>query len=182
MPAFRSFMKYISVSEFSKKHKIPERTVRNYCATGRIQGAFLTGKTWNIPEDGMIGGKRGKEKTSAFPLLSRLIEEKEMKLKGGIYHRTQVDLTYHSNRIEGSRLSHDQTRYILKTNANLIVTNNLKDFPRQYLAGFGLSAKCADDFLTDIIDLNHDTSVQAFRKMVLNKKNPPMMNFKFLTF
>ena len=52
----------------------------------------------------------------------------------------------------------------------------------EYLAGFGLSAKCADDFLTDIIDLNHDTSVQAFREMVLNKKNPPMMNFKFLTF
>lgn len=87
-------MKYISVSEFSQKHNIPERTVRNYCATGRIQGASLTGKTWNIPEDGIIGEKRGKAETSAFPLLSRLIEEKQMKLKGGIYHRTQVDLTY----------------------------------------------------------------------------------------
>ena len=39
-----------------------------------------------------------------------------MKLKGGIYHRTQIDLTYNSNRIEGSRLSHDQTRFIFETN------------------------------------------------------------------
>ncbi len=39
-----------------------------------------------------------------------------MKLKGGIYHRTQIDLTYNSNHIEGSRLSHEQTRFIFETN------------------------------------------------------------------
>ena len=43
-------MKYYSVSEFAKKQNLPDRTVRNYCATGKIAGAFLTGKTWNIPE------------------------------------------------------------------------------------------------------------------------------------
>jgi hypothetical protein len=68
----------------------------------------------------------------------------------------------------------------IKTNASLIVTNNLKDFPKNYLASFGLSAKNADDFLTDIIDLNHDTSVRAFRDLVLNKKNPPLDNFEVL--
>ncbi len=68
----------------------------------------------------------------------------------------------------------------IKTNANLIVTNNLKDFPEEYLASFGLSAKCADDFLTDIIDLNHDASVRAFRDLVLNKRNPPLDEFEVL--
>jgi Fic family protein len=109
-------MNYISVSEFAKKWNIPERTVRNYCATGRIQGAFLTGKTWNIPEDATIPKKGNKKKFSDNPLLNHLKEQKEMRLKGGIYHRTQIDLTYNSNRIEGSKLTHDQTRYIFETN------------------------------------------------------------------
>ncbi|AZA89804.1 MULTISPECIES: Fic family protein [Chryseobacterium group] len=109
-------MKYISVAEFSKKWNIPERTVRNYCAHGRINGSFLTGKTYNIPEDALPPSKESKKKFSKNPLLNKLKEEKEMKLKGGIYHRTQIDLTYNSNRIEGSRLTLDQTRYIFETN------------------------------------------------------------------
>lgn len=109
-------MNYISVSDFSKKWNIPERTVRNYCSQGRIKGAFLTGKTWNIPEDALPPNKEAKSKFSNNILLNRLKEEKEMKLKGGIYHRTQIDLTYNSNRIEGSKLTHDQTRYIFETN------------------------------------------------------------------
>ncbi len=109
-------MNYISVSEFAKKWNVPERTARNYCATGRIKGAFLTGKTWNIPEDATIPEKGNKKKFSNNPLLNHLKEQKDMKLRGGIYHRTQIDLTYHSNRIEGSKLTHDQTRYIFETN------------------------------------------------------------------
>ena len=50
------------------------------------------------------------------PLLAALREQKASKLKGGIYHRTQIDLTYNSNHIEGSKLTHDQTRYIFETN------------------------------------------------------------------
>lgn len=107
--------KYISVNEFAQKQGISERTARNYCASGKIEGAFLTGKTWNIPEDaGIPLRKSAKKKIS--PLLAALREQKEMKLKGGIYHRTQIDLTYNSNHIEGSRLTHDQTRYIFETN------------------------------------------------------------------
>ena len=49
-------------------------------------------------------------------LLSRLQEEKSMRLKGGLYHYTQVQFTYNTNRIEGSRLSEDETRYIFETN------------------------------------------------------------------
>lgn len=109
-------MKYISVSEFSKKWNLSERTVRHYCATGKINGVFLTGKTWNIPEDASLPEKGNKKKFSDNPLLNQLKEQKDMRLKGGIYHRTQIDLTYNSNRIEGSKLTHDQTRYIFETN------------------------------------------------------------------
>ena len=106
-------MEYISISEFAQSFGVSERTVRNWCATGKIPGAFLTGKTWNIPGDAEPPQK-GKKKES--PLLKRLREEKEGKVGGGIYHRTQIDLTYNSNHIEGNRLTHDQTRYIFETN------------------------------------------------------------------
>lgn len=108
-------MKYISVSDFAKKFEISERTARNYCALGKIEGAFLVGKTWNIPEESDLP-QRKKRASKQMPLLIILREQKEMKLKGGIYHRTQIDLTYNSNHIEGSRLTHDQTRHIFETN------------------------------------------------------------------
>lgn len=104
---------YISVTRFAEKYGVSERTARNYCATGKIEGAFLTGKTWNIPADAALP-KKGKAKLS--PLLERLRLEKQGRLKGGIYHRTQIDLTYNSNHIEGSRLTKEQTRFIFETN------------------------------------------------------------------
>lgn len=107
-------MEYISVSQFAGKLGISERTVRNWCAEGKIYGAFLTGKTWSIPKDASIPER--KSATRICPLLSVLREQKISKLAGGIYHRTQIDLTYNSNHIEGSRLTHDQTRYIFETN------------------------------------------------------------------
>lgn len=107
-------MKYISVKDWAERYGVSERTVRNYCATGKIEGAFLVGKTWNIPAEAQISKRRIKEALS--PLLKTLREQKSAKLKGGIYHRIQIDLTYNSNHIEGSRLTHDQTRYIFETN------------------------------------------------------------------
>lgn len=108
-------MKYISVGEFAQKKNISERTIRNYCAKGKIEGAFLTGKTWNIPEDAALPMRRNIP-TKIMPLLAILREQKQMKLKGSIYHRIQIDLTYNSNHIEGSRLTHEQTRHIFETN------------------------------------------------------------------
>ena len=52
---------YISVIQFAEKFAISERTARNYCASGKIEGAFLTGKTWNIPADAVLP-QRGKTK------------------------------------------------------------------------------------------------------------------------
>ena len=108
-------MKYISVTEFAAKYGISERTARNYCSLGKIEGATLVGKTWNIPADAELPGRKHRQR-KAMPLLVVLRQEKKAKLKGSIYHKTQIDLTYNSNHIEGSRLTHDQTRYIFETN------------------------------------------------------------------
>ncbi len=118
-------MKYISVAEFAKKWNIPERTARNYCAAGKIKGAFITGKTWAIPEDAGLPQKGKERKFSSNPLLNHLKEQKDMRLKGGIYHRTQIEFTYNSNRIEGSTLTQDQTRFIFETNTIGITAENL---------------------------------------------------------
>lgn len=113
-------MNYTTVAEIAKRWGVSERAVRNYCAEGRVAGAILEGKTWKIPEDAEKPVRKKREDASNT-LLDILKEEKKTKLRGGIYHRVQVDLTYNSNHIEGSRLTHDQTRYIFETNTIGIV-------------------------------------------------------------
>ena len=109
-------MNYLSVAETAKKWNISERSVRNYCAQERIPGAVLIGKTWHIPENAEKPARSNGKKMPVKTLLSILQEEKRTKYAGGIYHKTQIGLTYNSNHIEGSRLTHDQTRYIFETN------------------------------------------------------------------
>lgn len=90
----------------------------------------------------------------------------------------------YSGLIKGLELPDPKDCHVLaaaiKTNANVIVTNNIKDFPLEYLSTFGLSAKTADDFLTDIIDLNPEQAVKAFKQMVLNRRNPDLNEFQVL--
>ena len=109
-------MRYLSVAEIAKKWDVSERSVRNYCANGRVPGAFLTRKMWNIPENAPKPERSNKKKEKPTTLLDILQNEKAKKYSGGIYHKTQIDLTYNSNHMEGSRLTHDQTRYIFETN------------------------------------------------------------------
>lgn len=109
-------MRYLSVSETAEKWNISERSVRNYCAQGRVPGAFLTGKTWNIPEDATKPERRNRRGEQPKTLPDILKDEKKNKYSGGIYHKTQIELTYNSNHIEGSRLTREQTRYIFETN------------------------------------------------------------------
>ncbi len=108
-------MKYVSVAEIAKRWNISERMVRNYCAQGRIAGAFLVGKTWNIPVDATKPVRQDRKQCSDNVLLNTLREQKDMRLNGGIYHKTQIELTYNSNHIEGSTLTHGQTRFIYET-------------------------------------------------------------------
>lgn len=109
-------MRYLSVAETAKRWGVSERSVRNYCAHGRVNGAFLTGKTWNIPENAEKPERTNKKKFQPVTLLDILKDEKAGRYPGGIYHKTQIDLTYNSNHIDGSRLTHEQTRYIFETN------------------------------------------------------------------
>ena len=109
-------MKYSSVVEISAKWGISERSVRNYCSSGKVPGAVLDGKTWKIPSDAIKPTRKKRQGNIPSDILSRLKVEKESGITGGIYHKVQIELTYNSNHIEGSRLTHDQTRYIFETN------------------------------------------------------------------
>ncbi|OQC10647.1 MAG: Fic/DOC family protein [Tenericutes bacterium ADurb.Bin087] len=117
-------MKYLSVAEIAKKWGLKERSVRNYCNKGRVLGAFLDGKTWMIPFNATKPLRKGM-KTPKNTLLSALKEQKETKRKGEIYHKVQIELTYNSNRIEGSRLTLEQTRYIYDTNTIGLVNETI---------------------------------------------------------
>ena len=109
-------MAYLSVAQAAKKWGVSERSVRNYCAQGRVTGVFLVGKTWQIPENAAKPERLNGHVEEPRSLLDVLKAEKEAKLHGGIYHKIQIELTYNSNHMEGSRLTHDQTRYIFETN------------------------------------------------------------------
>lgn len=109
-------MNYISSAEAAKKWGISERSVRNYCAEGRVNGAVLVGKTWTIAEGAEKPERKKKYSAAPKTLLKALKAEKSAKLSGGIYHKIQIELTYNSNHIEGGGLTHDQTRYIYETN------------------------------------------------------------------
>lgn len=106
---------YISVEEAAQNWQISERSVRNYCAHGRVEGALLEGKIWKIPSTAQKPERKPRHSSAEETLLAFLKREKEAGLKGGIYHKIQIDLTYNSNHIEGSNLTHDQTRYIFET-------------------------------------------------------------------
>lgn len=109
-------MEMISVADCAARWGVAERTVRNYCANGRIPGAVLKGKTWYIPKNAERPMRANARDTLPRTLLKRLRIEKQQRLRGGIYHKVQVDMTYNSNHIEGSRLTHEQTRLIFETN------------------------------------------------------------------
>ncbi|GAA6492323.1 DNA-binding protein [Candidatus Bariatricus faecipullorum] len=107
---------YMSVNQAAEKWGISDRRVRTLCSEGRIPGVIREGRGWKIPEDAEKPERSAKKKEHPMTLLDTLREEKAGKCSGGIYHKTQIDLTYNSNHIEGIRLTHEQTRYIFDTN------------------------------------------------------------------
>lgn len=108
-------MQFVSTKEFAEAHGVAERTVRSYCAQGKILGAQRIGRKWCVPTNATLPTRRNANE-SISPLLETLRREKDCGMKGGIYHHTQIALTYNSNHIEGSCLTEEQTRYIFETN------------------------------------------------------------------
>ncbi len=109
-------LEYKKASEMATVWQVSERTVRNYCQNQKIKDAKLVGKTWQIPA-GSKKPDRANKKQISHNLLKALIEQKKTSLKGGVYHKLQVEMAYNSNHIEGSTLTHDQTKYIYETNS-----------------------------------------------------------------
>lgn len=108
-------MKYLSSKELAALWKISDRQVRNYCSEGRVLGCFLEGGEWMIPENSTKPKRQKRRVKRERTLINVLCEEKKARIKGGIYHKLQIEMTYNSNHIEGSRLSEDQTRLIFET-------------------------------------------------------------------
>ena len=111
----KELKKYETISFFAKEWGISERSVRNYCANDRINGAKLIGKTWYIPMNARKPERINKSNIKKNNLLDRILKEKRGRISGGIYHKIQIELTYNSNHIEGSKLTHEETRYIFET-------------------------------------------------------------------
>ena len=109
-------MEYLNVKEIAKKWEISERAVRKYCAKNRIDKAKFEAGTWLIPADAEKPERTNQAKNKELTLLQVLRREDRLRTKGGIYHKIQVELTYNSNHLEGSRLTEEQTRYIFETN------------------------------------------------------------------
>ena len=107
-------MQFVAIEEIAEKWGITPRQVRTYCANGRIPGAVLEHGEWRIPDDAV---KPERKSRRTFPTTIRgvLEAERSSRISGGLYHRLQIDLAYNSNHIEGSRLTHEQTRWIFET-------------------------------------------------------------------
>ena len=107
-------MTYLTIEETARKWGVTSRQVRNYCIHGRIPGATHDGKAWLVPSD---AEKPERKRRRTFPKTIRSIldAERSSRISGGLYHRLQIDLAYNSNHIEGSRLTHEQTRWIFET-------------------------------------------------------------------
>lgn len=135
-------MKYLSVEEVAKNWNLSARSVRNYCQQGRISDAFLDGKTWRIPEDAEKPSV--KYNPSNKTLLTILKEEKDSKLPGRIYHKLQIDMAYNSNHIEGSTLTHDQTRLIFETKTIIFDENKRESINVDDIIEMNNHFKCFD--------------------------------------
>ena len=127
-------MKYIGVAKTAAKWGVSERSVRDYCAQGRVNGAFLKGKTWQIPADANKP-KRKNAKNCDNELLVRLRQEKQARMPGGIYHKLQIELTYNSNHIEGSKLSKEQTQLIFETKTICVGFGAASEFVQENVRG-----------------------------------------------
>ncbi|NLC92653.1 MAG: Fic family protein [Treponema sp.] len=119
-------MEYITVEKASEIWNLSERSVRNYCVQGRVPGAIQEGGVWKIPSSSEKPGRKTRHVNKEYTLLDFLKREKDANLKGGIYHKVQIDLTYNSNHIEGSKLTHDQTRSIFETKTLGVTEGNVK--------------------------------------------------------
>ena len=107
-------MNYCTIEETAKRWGITPRQVRDYCAKGRIHGARIERGVWRIPADANKPERKGR-RSLPKTIHGVLDAERISRISGGLYHQLQIDFTYNSNHIEGSRLTREQTRWIFET-------------------------------------------------------------------
>lgn len=137
-------MNYLSVENVAEKWGVSPRSVRNYCAGGRVVGAVLEGKTWLIPEMAIKPERKARFDQMPHSISGILKMEMEAKMKGGLYHRLQIDFTYNSNHMEGSRLTHEQTRWIFET---MTVGKVAADLPLDDIIETNNHFRCIDEVI-----------------------------------
>lgn len=108
-------MDYKGIDEAALEWGVTSRQVRDYCAKGRIAGVMFANGGWLVPSDATKPTRKGRARPTPKSALAILDAERRAKVKGGIYHRLQIDFTYNSNHMEGSRLTHEQTRWLFET-------------------------------------------------------------------
>ena len=84
-----------------------------------IESLKRLAELFEISVDELLNYEEDKFDISKINVLDILREQKEMKLKGNLYHNTQIIFAYNTNHMEGSKLTEDQTRYIYETNTIL---------------------------------------------------------------
>ena len=92
-----------------------------------IESIKRLSETFGITIDELLKEDDEKVDISKINVLEVLREQKEMKLKGNLYHNTQITFAYNTNHIEGSKLTEDQTRYIYETNTLLAEKDSITD-------------------------------------------------------
>ena len=108
-------MKFISVAQAAKKWGLTVRSIQIHCEKGNIPGVNLLGRAWQIPANAVRPMRKPRMKGLPTSILAALKSEKRGRISGGLYHRLQIDFTYNTNHMEGSRLTHEQTRWIFET-------------------------------------------------------------------
>lgn len=106
-------VKYHSVCELVKLWEMSERTIRNYCATGKIPDAVLVGKTWKIPENAT---NPAKKKRFEETVLDIFLNEWKLKINEGMYGHLQIDFAYNSNRTEDNKLLYNDVVHMFELN------------------------------------------------------------------
>ncbi len=159
-------LNYLSVSEIAKLWEISERSVRNYCAIGKISNAVLVGKTWKIPENAVNPSKKKYPEIIFSDILSK---EKKSKIKDGIYVKLQVDFTYNSNRMEDNVLTYNDVLYMLECNK----INSTVDMCVDNIVETANHFKCVD---MCIKNAKHQLSENFIRQLFLTLKNGTMVS------
>lgn len=106
-------VKYHSVSELVKLWEMSERTIRNYCATGKIPDAVLVGKTWKIPGNAI---NPAKKKRFEETVLDIFLNEWKSNTNDGMYGHLQIDFAYNSNRTEDNKLLYNDVVHMFELN------------------------------------------------------------------